>query len=219
MGGDLSPERLLAAYRHGIFPWFSEDEPVLWWSPDPRTVFIPGQIRTSQRLARRIRQGGFALTLDRAFDEVMLRCAEPRRSGPETWLSPQMRQAYSRLHQLGFAHSIEVWQNGRLVGGLYGVALGRVFFGESMFSRATDMSKVALVILGQCLKDWGYLLLDGQVGSRHLYNMGAVDMPRLEFERLLEQAVPRNPQPSRWSAIKTLPSNPAHLPESFPEPA
>ncbi len=212
VGGDLSTERLISAYSRGIFPWFSEGEPILWWTPDPRTVFRPGEVHVSKKLQRLLKRGEFAVTLDGAFADVMLHCAQPRRRDSGTWLLPNMRAAYQALHEKGFAHSVEVWQHGQLVGGLYGIALGRAFFGESMFSRRSDMSKVALVMLSRQLKEWGFLLFDGQVGSAHLYRMGAVDIPRAEFEKLLCRAVPTVPRPARWENTPLLPAPAEHLP-------
>lgn len=213
VGGDLSPDRLIHAYSRGIFPWYSEDEPILWWSPDPRTVFIPGQVHVARRLARRMRSEDYAVTLDRAFADVVTACSAPREKQIGTWLLPEMQSAYKALHARGFAHSIEVWQQGQLVGGLYGVALGHVFFGESMFSRASDMSKIALVTLSQLLRDWGYLMLDGQVASPHLERMGAVQLDRGDFEALLRRAIPTTPIPGPWPETVSLPQPEAHLPQ------
>ncbi|OYY81883.1 MAG: leucyl/phenylalanyl-tRNA--protein transferase, partial [Hydrogenophilales bacterium 16-62-9] len=154
MGGDLSAGRLLDAYRHGIFPWFNSGEPILWWSPDPRMVLVPGEIRVARSLAKRIRNGGFELRVDTAFVEVMRACAAPREGAGGTWISPAMIAAYTRLFEAGWAHSMETWRDGQLVGGLYGVAIGRMFYGESMFSREPDASKVALVRLAQQLQRW-----------------------------------------------------------------
>ena len=187
-GGDLSPARLLEAYRRGIFPWFSEGQPILWWSPDPRTVLFPGEFKVSRSLAKTLRNRGFTNSVDRAFGAVMERCADPGLRPEGTWISPQMRGAYLRLHELGFAHSVETWDGERLVGGLYGVALGRVFFGESMFSAARDASKVALHALVQALLARGDRLIDCQVASAHLESLGARALPRREFIRELDAA-------------------------------
>jgi leucyl/phenylalanyl-tRNA--protein transferase len=181
MGGDLSPQRLLDAYRHGIFPWFNPGEPILWWSPDPRMVLFPGEIRVTRSLAKRIRNGGFEVRVDTAFAEVMTACAEPRPDATGTWISAPMIAAYSRLHQAGYAHSVETWRDGRLVGGLYGVAIGKAFFGESMFSRAADASKVALVALARQLQRWDFGLIDCQMETTHLASMGARPIPREDF--------------------------------------
>ena len=182
-GGDLTPERLLCAYRRGIFPWFSEGQPVLWWTPDPRAVLFPGNLRISRSLRKTLRRGHFALSADHAFSEVIRHCAMPRATERSTWITGEMIGAYRRLHVLGHARSIETWWDGELVGGLYGVAMGRVFFGESMFSRARDASKAALV--GLCAL--GYWLIDCQLPSKHLARLGAVDMPRRAFNAYLEQ--------------------------------
>jgi leucyl/phenylalanyl-tRNA--protein transferase len=178
IGGDLAPQRLLAAYRHGIFPWYNEDQPILWWSPDPRTVLFPDRVIVARRLRRTLRQQRFRLTLDTAFAQVIEACSGPRARAHGTWISTEMKQAYSLLHDLGHAHSVECWQDERLVGGMYGVAVGRVFFGESMFSHARDASKVALVTLLAQLARWGFGLLDCQVHSAHLASLGAEGIPR-----------------------------------------
>lgn len=183
VGGDLSPERLLAAYRRGVFPWFSAGEPILWWSPDPRAVLYPHAVHVSRSLRKVLRQGRFTITRDTAFDAVARACAGPRAGQRGTWITPEMRNAYGRLHRFGLAHSLEVWRNGALVGGLYGVALGGVFFGESMFSHATDASKAALVTLA----GMGFRLIDCQVPSAHLARMGAVEIPRARFLHHLDQ--------------------------------
>lgn len=212
MGGDLSPQRLLRAYASGIFPWYNPDELILWWCPDPRTVFATNAVHVSRRLARTIDQGDYAVTLDRDFDGVLAGCAGPRAGNPGTWLGPDMRAAYARLHALGAAHSIEVWRHGQLVGGLYGIALGRMFFGESMFSHTTDASKIALVWLARQLAAWGFPLIDGQVGSGHLYRMGAHDIPRTQFVRTIT-VLQRQPAPALpWRLSVMAPADPIHLP-------
>ncbi len=199
VGGDLSPARLLYAYRHGIFPWYHGEQPILWWSPDPRAVLFPRDIHISRSLRRRMNAGGYRLSFDTAFDEVMSACGGPRANQPEggTWITPDMQAAYAELHRLGHAHSVEIWMDGELAGGLYGIALGRVFFGESMFSRRTDASKLALVHLARQLDAWGYGLIDCQVHSDHLQSLGSALIPRADFLRLLaahcngpEQAAP-----------------------------
>lgn len=182
IGGDLSPQRLVLAYQLGIFPWYGETEPVLWWSPDPRCVLFPDNIHVSQRLERVLRQGRFRLTCNRAFSQVVKACAEVRTAnGEETWLIAEMQAAYERLHGLGYAHSVEAWDGNELAGGLYGVALGKFFFGESMFHYRTNASKVILVHLARYLGKAGFILLDCQVPNSHLTSMGAVPMPREEF--------------------------------------
>lgn len=182
LGGDLTPNRLLEAYRHGIFPWYGPDEPILWWSPDPRCVFATDGIHVSQRLRRQLRHSHWTITLDRAFVDVMRACAAPRTGQTGgTWIIEDMLRAYTQLHRQGHAHSIEVWDDTRLVGGLYGVAVGSLFCGESMFSAVSGGSKTALVCLARLLHGWGFPLLDAQVGNPHLYRMGATDMSRQAF--------------------------------------
>jgi leucyl/phenylalanyl-tRNA--protein transferase len=182
-GGDLSPERLLSAYRQGIFPWYSEGQPILWWSPDPRAVLFPERLHISRSLRKALRRSPYAITVDQDFAAVIQGCREvPRKQGPGTWIVSEMLQAYCRLHDRGHAHSIECWQGGRLVGGLYGVALGQVFFGESMFSLAPDASKIAFVHLARSGK---YRLIDCQQPSEHLSRLGAECIPRREFTRLV----------------------------------
>jgi len=180
-GGDLSPARLLAAYRLGIFPWYSRGQPILWWSPDPRTVFETDRMHVPQRLARFLRTCEWSLKADTAFETVVRACAAPRAKQRGTWLDPDMRKAYQRLHALGHAHSIEAWDGGALVGGIYGVAIGRMFFGESMFSAADNGSKVALLALARALRDWNCPLLDARVASPHLFTLGAREIGRADF--------------------------------------
>lgn len=184
-GGCLRPQRLLQAYSQGIFPWYDRDTPILWWSPDPRTVLFPDQLRVSRSLRKTLRRGTFRLTLDQAFAAVVEGCSAARSSGPDTWLTPEMKAAYKRLHQLGFAHSLETWQDKQLVGGLYGVALGRVFYGESMFSWVSDASKIALACLCSHLRRWDFAVIDCQLPTDHLHRLGAIDLPRVQFLRLL----------------------------------
>ena len=182
VGGDLSPERLLLAYRNGIFPWYGETQPILWWSPDPRCVLFPQDVYVSRRLARLIRQQRFHLTCNRAFVRVVSACADLRvHNGEATWLISEMQQAYRELHELGFAHSVEAWEGDELVGGLYGVALGRFFFGESMFHRRSNASKVILAQLARYLEREGFSLLDCQVTNPHLLSMGARNISRQDF--------------------------------------
>lgn len=189
-GGDLSPERLLLAYRSGIFPWYSDDQPLLWWSPNPRMVLFPDEIRVRRSLAKRIRNGGFLLTANQAFDDVVAACASPRDEQPGTWITDEMRHAYHQLHRLGAAQSVEVWQQGRLVGGLYGIALGPVFFGESMFSRTPDASKVALACLARSMSAGQGQLIDCQMHTPHLASLGARDISRDTFIGYLETWLP-----------------------------
>ena len=183
VGGDLSPARLLHAYQRGIFPWFSEAQPILWWAPDPRAVLLPEAIKISRSLKKTLRRGLFQVTFDQVFPRVIEACAAPRGHQNDTWITNHMVAAYCELHARGFAHSVECWQDGALVGGLYGVAIGKVFFGESMFSRVSDASKVALVTLCRS----GYELIDCQLPSDLLKRMGATEMPRRDFMRLLVQ--------------------------------
>jgi leucyl/phenylalanyl-tRNA--protein transferase len=185
-GGDLSTTRLVNAYRRGIFPWYSEGQPILWWSPAPRCVLFPHSVHVSRRLRRRYNQGRFSLTADRAFADVISACAAPRQDQDETWITGEMRQAYISLHDLGVAHSVEVWLGNELAGGLYGLALGKVFFAESMYSDHVDASKIALVALCRQLHDWGFGLLDCQISNPHLVSMGAVEIERDEFDNHLE---------------------------------
>ena len=181
VGGDLSPARLLHAYQRGIFPWFSEAQPILWWAPDPRAVLLPGGLKISRSLKKTLRRGEFEVSFNRVFARVIQACASPRAHQNDTWITNDMIDAYCELHARGFAHSVECWKDGQLVGGLYGVAIGKVFFGESMFSRVSDASKVALVTLCQS----GYELIDCQLPSDHLKRMGASEIPRADFMRLL----------------------------------
>lgn len=191
VGGDLSPARLLNAYRQGIFPWYSEGEPILWWSPDPRMVIFPDELLISRSLRKTLRKQPFKVTLDTAFARVIEACSESRlqKDGSQsgTWISDEMKAAYNTLHRIGFAHSVECWQGEELVGGLYGVSMGKVFFGESMFSRRTDASKVAFAHLVRQLVDWDFALIDCQVYSAHLASLGAVEIPREQFLNLLDE--------------------------------
>jgi leucyl/phenylalanyl-tRNA---protein transferase len=198
VGGDLHPERLINAYRHGIFPWFAPGDPILWWSPDPRTLLFPDRVRISRSLAKTLRRRRLGVTMDRAFEAVIAACSQPRSDGAGTWLVPDMIAAYGRLHRLGLAHSVEVWQHGLLAGGLYGVGIGRVFFGESMFSRVSDASKVALVHLCRRLHDWGFAVVDCQVMSAHLVRMGADQVPRESFIALLRRWCPEPGRDGNW---------------------
>jgi leucyl/phenylalanyl-tRNA--protein transferase len=199
-GGDLSPKRLLAAYRRGIFPWYEEGQPILWWSPDPRSVLRPDAVKVSRSLRRSLNKGGFELEIDRAFEEVVAACAEPRRYTDSTWITREMAAAYTRLHGLGWAHSFESWRDGELVGGLYGVAIGRVFFGESMFARATDASKVAFVRLAEHLQAHDFRLIDCQVASAHVASLGATTVSRADFLALLDEYCEPPGKPGRWNS-------------------
>jgi leucyl/phenylalanyl-tRNA--protein transferase len=198
-GGDLTPERLLAAYRRGIFPWYEDGQPILWWSPDPRAVLWPKQLHVSRSLRRLLNRGEFELRIDSAFDSVVEGCAEPRGYGGSTWITAEMARAYGRLHKLGWAHSFEAWRADRLAGGMYGVALGKVFFGESMFARESNASKVALVGAMRYLERHGYALLDCQVASAHTRSLGAIDIPRAEFLALLRSYCDPAGTPKTWA--------------------
>jgi leucyl/phenylalanyl-tRNA--protein transferase len=200
VGGDLCPERLLEAYRHGIFPWYNDDQPILWWSPDPRTVLFPNKLHISRSLKRSLRPGIFNVTLDTCFLDVMQHCAGPRSQYPDggTWITAEMLGAYRRLHELGYAHSVETWQEGQLVGGLYGVALGGAFFAESMFAHASDASKVALVSLVRQLQAWGFSLMDCQQSSPHVIALGAEEISRREFLDHLNAALTLPDRRGRW---------------------
>lgn len=180
-GADLTPGRLVEAYRHGIFPWFNEGDPILWWSPDPRIVLAPRDFHVSHSLRKRLRQRRFTVTIDAAFSAALDECAAPRPDDGGTWLTPPMKAAYLALHEQGLAHSIEVWMDGALAGGVYGVALGRMFFGESMFSRRTDASKIALAYLAAQLARWDFPWIDCQLETDHLLSLGAVAVPRRVF--------------------------------------
>ncbi|HEX9714839.1 MAG TPA: leucyl/phenylalanyl-tRNA--protein transferase [Desulfurivibrionaceae bacterium] len=200
VGGDLSVPRLLLAYQHGIFPWYSPGEPILWWSPDPRLVLFPAEFHLAKRLARTIRQQIFSITFDTAFAQVIKACGQTRRKeGQGTWLDEEMIRAYCELHDQGHAHSVECWQNGELVGGLYGVALGAVFFGESMFSLVPDSSKVALAGLVERLQGWDFALIDCQVGTGHLQRLGAREISGAEFSTRLAEAVAKPSRLGSWS--------------------
>ena len=192
-GGEITPQRLIDAYSHGVFPWFDDDEhPVLWWSPDPRAVMAPKDLHVSKSLTKRLRSAGYRVTADQAFGDVTAACAAPRKTSEGTWITPNMRAGYRALHDMGLAHSVETWREGDLVGGLYGVSLGRMFFGESMFSRAADASKIALVHLARNLDAKGFALIDCQIPSDHLISLGAKTMPRRNFLALVadNNAVP-----------------------------
>jgi leucyl/phenylalanyl-tRNA--protein transferase len=202
-GGDLGVGRLLDAYRHGIFPWYEEDQPILWWSPDPRLVLIPSQLKLSRSLGKLIRRGRYTVSFDRDFPAVIRRCAEHRAGSTGTWITTAMEAAYVELHDRGFAHSVEVWSADKLVGGLYGIALGRVFFGESMFSEEDNTSKLALVYLVKQLQRWDYELIDCQVSSDHLKNLGAVEIRREEFVQQLRELIPQKVYGRDWKSCQT----------------
>ena len=186
-GGDLSAERLVAAYRHGCFPWYQDGQPLLWWSPDPRTVLLPNNLHISRSLRKVLRSDLFSVTFDRNFTDVILACSEPRKDEDGTWITSEMQAAYFALHAQGHAHSVEVWQQDQLVGGLYGIAIGQLFFGESMFSRASNASKVGFVTLVSALKAAGFVLIDCQMPTAHLISLGAESIRRSEFSEYLTQ--------------------------------
>lgn len=188
-GADLSPQRILLAYRAGIFPWFNAGEPILWWSPDPRMVLIPGEFKCSRSLAKVLRNTACAVRFDTAFEQVMRACAAPRKTQAGTWIHEDMIAAYRALHQMGYAHSVEVWQNGELVGGLYGMAIGRMFYGESMFSIMPNGSKIALAHLARQLARWQFGMIDCQMNTQHLASLGAREIPRDEFIAQLQVLV------------------------------
>ncbi len=199
-GGALEPEWLLAAYRCGIFPWYSAGEPILWWSPDPRLVLEPAAIRITRSLRKTLRQRRFEIRFDTAFAAVIAACAAPREPGGGTWITEEMQAAYCRMHELGYAHSVECWREGRLTGGLYGMAVGHAFFGESMFSRERDASKAALAHLARFLEQREYAVIDCQMTTPHLLSMGACEIARSRFCAGLTQWTQQGPAPERWPA-------------------
>lgn len=198
-GGDLSPKRLLDAYRQGIFPWYSAGEPILWWSPNPRMVLFPAEFRVSRSLRRLLRSARCEVRLDSDFASVVRACAETPRAGQAgTWITREMQRAYGRLFELGIAHSVETWRDGRLIGGLYGLAIGGIFYGESMFSRASDASKIAAAHLARFLEEEGFGMIDCQMSTPHLASLGAREIPRARFLSSLRNLVAANWQPGRW---------------------
>lgn len=199
VGGDLSSERLLEAYRVGIFPWYSDDQPILWWSPDPRFVLELDEFNISRSLRKTLQRKIFQVTFDRVFEEVIAACsAAPREGQRGTWITPEMRDAYLDLHGLGYAHSVETWFGGKLVGGLYGVSLGKAFFGESMFHYKSDASKVALATLVEKLKNWGFHFIDSQMTTEHMMNLGAKEVPRRIFLKRLQSALRHATKRGKW---------------------
>jgi len=198
-GADLSAERILAAYARGIFPWFSEGDPILWWSPDPRMVLFPEELKVARSLRRVVSRGIYEIRMDTAFGEVIEACAAPRGEQGGTWIVPEMIAAYKQLNELGFAHSVESWKDDKLAGGLYGIALGRVFFGESMFTRAPDASKAALVALVERLRGQGFRVIDCQQATAHLASLGARQIPRKAFAQLLEESIQYPLTGERWT--------------------
>ncbi len=210
-GGDLSPARLLLAYRHGIFPWSDGDQPLLWWSPDPRCVFLPGDYTVARRLRRDIRQSTAEIRVNTAFADVIRACAGPRRSEQGTWITAEMDAAYRQMHDTGWAHSIEVWQDNELCGGLYGLAIGTAFFGESMFSARPNMSKLAMLFLANRMSAGAIEILDCQVVSAHLVSLGARTLPRAEFRELLDRVCDPADPVTNW------PDSPLPCADMLPE--
>jgi len=199
IGGDLSPERLLIAYQMGIFPWYAAGDPLLWWAPSPRLILEPGAFHCSRSLRRVLKQGDFTFTMDRDFVSVMAACAAVRTSqGQPTWIDPAMMAAYGQLHALGYAHSLECWQQGELAGGLYGVSVGGMFFGESMFSRVANSSKAALAVLAEQLEAWGFDCIDCQMRTEHLLSLGAREVSGHQFFALLQRSVLRPTRQGKW---------------------
>jgi len=198
VGGDLSPSRLIDAYRRGIFPWFNEGEPILWWSPDPRMVLFPQELKISRSLRKTLKRGNYEIRADSAFKQVMEACAAPRGDQAGTWIHAEMIAAYGRLHEMGMAHSMETWIEGELVGGLYGVGQGKMFFGESMFSRVSDASKIAFVHLVTQLQRWGFEMIDCQMKTEHLASLGAREISRKEFRQKLKELVHYPERGKKW---------------------
>ena len=215
-GGSLTTKRLVEAYRCGIFPWFNEGDPILWWSPDPRTILRPSRVHVSHSLKKRLKKGAYFVTFDRVFARVLDGCAAPRPGDNGTWLSAAMRRAYSSLHNAALAHSIEVWMDGELAGGIYGVAIGRMFFGESMFARRTDASKIGIVTLAAQLDRWAFPLIDCQLETAHLLSLGAEHLPRRRFVAEISRLV-REPAPS-WRLDEDLAGSAEHLPRTLKGP-
>ena len=207
-GGDLSVQRLVKAYRLGIFPWYSDGQPIMWWSPDPRTVLWPVDLKISRSLNKTIRNAPYEISFDKAFADVIHACAAPRNDHEGTWITDEMQQAYCALHDAGYAHSVEAWMDGKLVGGLYGIAIGQVFFGESMFTHARDASKVAFVHLVRQCQSWGFKLIDCQVDSAHLQSLGASNISRQQFARYLDEYCENPVKGANWNLrLSTLDVN------------
>lgn len=197
-GGDLSPQRLIEAYRHGIFPWFNADEPILWWSPDPRMVLLPSELKISRSLKKTLNKNNYEIRTDSAFSQVMQACAAPRKGRPGTWIHPEMISAYAALHEIGLAHSVETWVDDELVGGLYGISQGKMFFGESMFSHIPNASKIAFVHLVKQLQHWNFGMIDCQMKTAHLASFGAREISRTEFSQRLGELVDYPEQIGKW---------------------
>lgn len=207
-GGDLSHVRLLRAYQEGIFPWYEHQQPILWWSPDPRGLLYPRDFKAHRRFKRELSKFPWRISYDEAFQRVITACAEPRSYTQSTWITKDMQQAYCNLHQLQYAHSVEVWdETNQLIGGVYGIALGTIFFGESMFSRISNASKVALLYLSAYLDTWGYRVIDTQLPSAHLSSLGGIEIPRSEYLALLQQYQNEQPDPAAWQARQQIEIN------------
>lgn len=204
VGGDLSPKRLLAAYKKGIFPWFSDDQPIMWWSPNPRAILKLGNFKVSRSLKKTLNKNTFQVTFDNAFDDVIQECSHTRKDGFGTWITEEMMSAYKELHALGYAHSVECWHEQKLVGGLYGLSIGHAFFGESMFTRKTDASKVALAHLVQQLKDWQFDFIDAQVSSEHMTSLGAINISRSQFSTELQRTLKLSSRIGKWKLDSDL---------------
>jgi leucyl/phenylalanyl-tRNA---protein transferase len=201
IGGDLSPERLLNAYRQGIFPWYSEGEPILWWSPDPRFVLFPDDIRISKSMRQVINRETFEISYDRAFSDVIMGCRKPRNSQDGTWITDEMIEGYTGLHERGYAHSVEAWHEGKLAGGLYGISLGRCFFGESMYADVSNASKAAFITLTKKLSGLGFTIIDCQVYTEHLKNLGAKSIPRKRFLNIIEEDLKYDTLRGNWGEL------------------
>ncbi len=201
IGGDLSPKRLLEAYRQGIFPWYSEDEPILWWSPDPRFVLFPPEVIISKSMRQVINREIFEISYDRAFSEVIRGCKKPRRTQPGTWITHEMVEGYTQLHEMGYAHSVEAWHEGKLAGGLYGISLGRCFFGESMFANISNASKAAFITLTGKLAGLGFRIIDCQVYTEHLKNLGARSISRKRFLAMIEEDLKYDTLRGNWGEL------------------
>lgn len=215
IGGDLSLTRLIRAYSQGIFPWYNPDEPILWWSPDPRAILVPEHLKVSRSMAKRLKKNDYAVTLDAAYAQVLDGCAAPRGPGQGTWLGADMKAAYQQMYRHGYSHSLEVWREGRLIGGLYGVSVGRMFFGESMFSRQTDASKIGFYWLCRQLQTWRFKLIDCQIASAHLRTLGAVEISRERFARALHDAASMPGRTGLWRFDIAVPCPREHLPAVF----
>ncbi len=203
LGGDLTVERLLLAYSNGIFPWYSYGEPILWWSPDPRFVIKPDEIKISRSMRQLLKKDPFRLTYDQEFEQVISKCQKPRKNEPDTWITREMKQAYIELHKKGYAHSVEVWQDEKLAGGLYGVSLGKCFFGESMFTEVSNASKVAFISLAHTLLQLDFDIIDCQVYTQHLESLGAYDIPRSEFIDIVHNSIKGETLKGNWGELLT----------------